>query len=446
MIIRIERLTAPDQSTLGHWAFETLRYLPDGSEQPDFVFNQPRYRGAPILLAGPNFGCGSSREGAVTAIQQDGRGCISPELRRHLLQQLLPERGAGDPAARNRHRRAGGPRRHADFEDGSDIGAFMAVFAANRGALATYPVQAVMRRFWRAAKRVHQANPERAARANARHHYDLSAEFYRLFLDEGLSYSCAVFENPETDTLEQAQRNKLDRIAAKLRLGPGMTVAEIGSGWGSLAIHLAATAGARVTAINVSPEQIAVARQRAAEAGVADLVTFREIDYRRLEGRFDRVVSGRHDGACRHRSLRRLLRQDPRPADPGRLRPRALHRPNAPAGSTAPFIRKYIFPGAYVPSLSEVFAATERTALWVADMEVLRLHYHHTLHALAPALRGQPRARRRTLRRALLPHVGILPGRRRRRLLEWHQHGFPAPALEPDRRGADPARERPQPA
>ena len=332
------------------------------------------------------------------------------------------------------------------FEDGSDIGAFMAVFAANRGALATYPVQAVMRRFWRAAKRVHQANPERAARANARHHYDLSAEFYRLFLDEGLSYSCAVFENPETDTLEQAQRNKLDRIAAKLRLGPGMTVAEIGSGWGSLAIHLAATAGARVTAINVSPEQIAVARQRAAEAGVADLVTFREIDYRRLEGRFDRVVSVgmmEHVGIGHFDAyfgkIRDLLTPD------GFALVHCIGRMRPP-GSTAPFI-------------PQIHLSRRLRALPLGG--VRRHRAHGTLgrrhggaaaalppyaHALAPAFRGQPRARRRTLRRALLPHVGILPGRRRRRLLEWHQHGFPAPALEPDRRGADPARERPQPA
>ncbi len=124
-------------------------------------------------------------------------------------------------------------------------------------ALRTYPGQALLRRLWRAARRWHQANPEAVAATNARHHYDLSTELYRLFLDKGLNYSCAVFEHPITDTLEQAQQRKLQHATAKLRLLPGMAVAEIGSGWGAFAIHIAATTGARVTAINVSPEQLA---------------------------------------------------------------------------------------------------------------------------------------------------------------------------------------------
>lgn len=265
------------------------------------------------------------------------------------------------------------------FEDGSDIGAFMELFAANRRALGAHPAQAALRRVWRALKRRHQANAEGKAAANARHHYDISTDLYRLFLDDSLSYSCAVFEHPDTDTLEQAQTRKLQRLTAKLRLQPGMTVAEIGSGWGALAIHIASTTGARVTAINVSPEQLAVARARADEAGVIGLVEFRELDYRALQGPFDRVVSV---GMMEHvgighfddyfTKIRDLLTPDGFAAVHciGRMRP---------PGSTAPFIRKYIFPGAYVPSLSEVFASTERSDLWVADMEVLRLHYHYTL-------------------------------------------------------------------
>jgi len=265
------------------------------------------------------------------------------------------------------------------FEDGSDIGGFMELFAANRRALGKHPAQAALRQVWRAMKRRHQANPEATAAANARHHYDISTELYRLFLDDGLSYSCAVFEHPETDTLEQAQLCKLQRITAKLRLQPGMSVAEIGSGWGALAIHLAQATGARVTAINVSPEQLGVARARAAEAGVSDLVDFRELDYRALQGRFDRVVSvgmmehvgiGQFDAYFN--KIRDLLTDD------GFAFIHCIGRMRPP-GSTAPFIRKYIFPGAYVPSLSEVFASTQRCDLWVADMEVLRLHYHYTL-------------------------------------------------------------------
>jgi cyclopropane-fatty-acyl-phospholipid synthase len=158
-----------------------------------------------------------------------------------------------------------------------------------------------------------------------------------------------------------------------------MTVAEIGSGWGSFAIHLAATTGARVTAINVSPAQISVARERALAAGVGDRVEFLEMDYRNLSGRFDRVVSVgmmEHVGIGHFDAyfgkIRDLLTDD------GYAFVHCIGRVTPP-GTTGPFIRKHIFPGGYVPALSEVFAATERVGLWVADMEVLRRHYEYTL-------------------------------------------------------------------
>ncbi len=265
------------------------------------------------------------------------------------------------------------------FEAGSGVGDLMYLFSLNRAGLASHASQRMLRRGWRAVKRWQQANPMHVAAANARHHYDISSDIYRLFLDEGLNYSCAFFVDPEHDTLEEAQLAKLRRATAKLRLRPGMTVAEIGSGWGSFAIHIAQTTGARVVAINVSPEQIRMSRQRAVQAGVGDLVEFREMDYRALSGRFDRVVSV---GMMEHVGIghfdayfgkvRELLAED------GYAFVHCIGR-MLPPGTTGPFIRKYIFPGAYVPSLSEVFAATERMALWVADMEVLRLHYYHTL-------------------------------------------------------------------
>ena len=265
------------------------------------------------------------------------------------------------------------------FEDGSGVGDLMRLFALNRTGLRGHASQRLLRRGWRALRRWHQANPVGTAAANARHHYDLSTDLYRLFLDDGLNYSCAVFEDPERDTLDDAQRHKLVRATAKLRLKPGMTVAEIGSGWGCFAIHIARTTGARVVAINVSPEQIRIARERATEAGVSDLVEFRELDYRALEGRFDRVVSVgmmEHVGVGNFdtyfRKVRGLLAED------GYAFVHCIGRKGRP-GSTSPFIRKHIFPGSYAPSLSEVFAATERAGLWVADMEVLRLHYAHTL-------------------------------------------------------------------
>lgn len=264
------------------------------------------------------------------------------------------------------------------IESDGGIHGLLLLFSVNRGGLAQVGSQRVLRRVWRGLKRWQQANPIGVAAANARHHYDLSTELYRLFLDAGLNYSCAFFEDPQRDTLEQAQGRKLERIVAKLRLAPGMAVAEIGSGWGSLAIAMARQ-GAAVTAINVSPEQIAVARDRAAAAGVADRVTFRELDYRVLSGRFDRVVSV---GMMEHVGIGQF--------DAYFAKVRGLLAPGgyatihcigrmSPPGTTGPFIRKYIFPGGYVPALSEVFAATERTGLWVADMEVLRLHYAHTI-------------------------------------------------------------------
>jgi cyclopropane-fatty-acyl-phospholipid synthase len=267
------------------------------------------------------------------------------------------------------------------FEDGSDVGDFMYLFSLNRTGLATHPSQRALRGLWRGMRRWHQANPVGVAAANAKHHYDVSTEIYRLFLDEGLNYSCAFFHDPENETIEEAQFNKLERITAKLGLKPSMTVAEIGSGWGSMAIHIAKRTGASVTAVNVSPSQLATARERAQAAGVTALVDFVEMDYRNLNGQFDRVVSV---GMMEHvgighfdeyfAKVRDLLKPE------GWAMIHCIGR-SAPPSTTGPFIRKYIFPGAYVPSLSEVFAATERTGLMVADMEVLRLHYHYTLVA-----------------------------------------------------------------
>ncbi len=265
------------------------------------------------------------------------------------------------------------------FENGSTVHDFLQLFSVNRAGLAGHASQRVLRKIWRGLRRWHQANPIGTAAAHARHHYDISTDLYRLFLDRDLHYSCAYFRDPERDTLEDAQRNKLIHATSKLQLKPGMTVAEIGSGWGGFAIHLARETGARVVALNVSPEQIKVARERAQQAGVADLVEFRELDYRELTGQFDRVVSV---GMMEHvgighfdeyfGKIRNLLTDD------GYAFIHCIGR-NTPPGTTGPFIRKYIFPGAYVPALSEVFASVERNGLWTLDLEVLRLHYSHTL-------------------------------------------------------------------
>src|SRR5262249_4059269 len=151
--------------------------------------------------------------------------------------------------------------------------------------------QKLMRRMWRGLRRWHQSNPIGLAAAHARHHYDVPVELYRLFLDDQLQYSCAYFRDPEHDTLEPAPQNKPIPAPSQLQLKPGMTVAEIGSGWGGFAIHLARETGARVIGVNVSPAQIKIARARAEAAGVSDRVEFRELDYREFTGQFDRVVS-----------------------------------------------------------------------------------------------------------------------------------------------------------
>jgi cyclopropane-fatty-acyl-phospholipid synthase len=265
------------------------------------------------------------------------------------------------------------------FENGSGIHDFLLLFSVNRSALYSYGSQRLMRRVWRALRRWHQANPVGVAAKNARHHYDISGDLYRLFLDEDMQYSCAYFRDPDTETLEQAQRNKLIHATTKLGLKPGMSVVEIGSGWGGFAMHIARETGAHVTAVNVSPEQLKISRERAAAAGLADKIEFREIDYRNLTGQFDRVVSV---GMMEHvgighldeyfMKVRQLLKPD------GYAFIHSIGRMSQP-GTTGPFIRKYIFPGAYVPALSETFAATERCGLWVDDAEILRLHYTYTV-------------------------------------------------------------------
>ena len=264
------------------------------------------------------------------------------------------------------------------FEDGSTVYDLLLLFSVNRRGLGAHPLQQALRKVWRRLRGFHQSNPLGRAARNVRQHYDHPAAFYALWLDPAMNYSCAHFNRPD-EPLADAQRNKLRHIAAKLRLEPGMRVAEIGSGWGALAIYLAQTCDARITAINVSPEQLAASRQRAQSAGVADKIDFIEQDYRELAGRYDRVVSigmMEHVGvghfADYFGAVRSLL------APGGFALIHAIGR-MSPPGSTAPFIRKYIFPGGYVPALSEVFAATEQAGLWVADCEVLRMHYYWTI-------------------------------------------------------------------
>jgi cyclopropane-fatty-acyl-phospholipid synthase len=228
--------------------------------------------------------------------------------------------------------------------------------------------------------RLEQLNHRRASRRNVQHHYDLGLDLYRRFLDEDLQYSCAYFQHPDM-TLEQAQQAKKRRLSAKLALRPGLRVLDIGCGWGGLAMSLAEQASVRVTGITLSPEQLATARARAAERSLSADVEFRLQDYRDVTGPYDRIVSvgmfehvGRPNYRAFFEQVARLL------ADDGVA---VIHSigVNRPSGRTQPWIAKYIFPGGYIPALSEVLPAIEASGLWVTDVEILRLHYAETLKA-----------------------------------------------------------------
>jgi len=226
--------------------------------------------------------------------------------------------------------------------------------------------------------RLDQMNWQRRSRRNVAHHYDIGNALYRLFLDADLQYSCAYFTDP-ANSLDEAQLDKKAHIAAKLDLRPGMKVLDIGCGWGGLALYLQRVAGVEVLGITLSEEQIALARQRADEAGVADKVKFAFVDYRDVAGRFDRIVSigmfehvGPHYFRTFFEKCRDLLAED------GVMLLHTIGRMGRP-GTTDRFTQKYIFPGGYVPALSEVMNASEGTRLMLSDCEILRLHYFHTI-------------------------------------------------------------------
>jgi cyclopropane-fatty-acyl-phospholipid synthase len=231
-----------------------------------------------------------------------------------------------------------------------------------------------------AAGRFIARNTPIRAQRNVAHHYDLGDELYALFLDPDWQYSCAYFETPQQD-LAGAQLAKKRHLAAKLLVEPGQSVLDIGCGWGGLALYLARVCGARVTGVTLSQEQLARARSRAAEAGLADRATFALQDYRKVEGRFDRIVSVgmfEHVGLAFYgaffSTVRGLL------ADDGVALIHTIGSPDVP-GPTNAWIRKYIFPGGHIPSLSDIAPHLERAGLVLTDLETLGPHYALTLRA-----------------------------------------------------------------
>jgi cyclopropane-fatty-acyl-phospholipid synthase len=229
-------------------------------------------------------------------------------------------------------------------------------------------------------RRIKQLNLRQRARRNVAHHYDLDGRLYALFLDSDRQYSCAYFESPG-QSLDDAQLAKKRHLAAKLLIGKSDHVLDIGCGWGGLALYLAEYAGARVTGITLSQEQLDFARARANERGMAGAVDFHALDYRDIAGTFDRIASV---GMFEHVGINfystffsrcaKVLAED------GVMVLHAIGRSGGPSSTNA-FIAKYIFPGGYIPALSEVLPAIEDAGLLVTDIEILRLHYAETIKA-----------------------------------------------------------------
>lgn len=263
--------------------------------------------------------------------------------------------------------------------DGDDVQGLLAIAVRNVDEVGAPSIPARLLAILRyIRRRLDQANPETWARRNVAHHYDLTPEIYDLFLDADRQYSCAYFAE-EDATLERAQAAKKAHIARKLLVSRGMRVLDIGCGWGGLALTLARDHGATVTGITLSREQLAVARERAKAAGLADKVTFELIDYRAMTGQFDRIVSVgmfEHVGAPNFGTFFKVVRE--RLSQDGVALIHTIGR-TAPPTATNPWIAKYIFPGGYIPSLSEVAEAIQENGLRIGDIECLRLHYAMTL-------------------------------------------------------------------
>ncbi|HEX8445872.1 MAG TPA: cyclopropane-fatty-acyl-phospholipid synthase family protein [Sphingomonas sp.] len=323
--------------------------------------------------------------GQLSIIDADGRrhdyGVPDPD--RAPVVVRFTDRGVGNYIAR--HPRLGAAEAWMDgrmvIEQG-DIAGLIDLIRANgrweRGGGALGPKSPVKRVAEGLSARFDSFNRIARSKKNVAHHYDIGDRLYDLFLDVDRQYSCAYFTDPDVD-LDRAQLDKKAHIAAKLNLRPGQRVLDIGCGWGGMALYLNRVADVDVLGITLSEEQLKTARRRAAEAGVADRVTFELIDYRMLTGRFDRIVSVgmfEHVGVPNYRAffakVRDLLVED------GVMLLHTIGRMGGP-GQTDAFTARYIFPGGYNPALSEIIAASETQRLIAADIETLRVHYALTI-------------------------------------------------------------------
>ena len=320
------------------------------------------------------------KRGSLTVIRQDGSEMEFGDGTGEPVVIRLHDRTVSTEIALNPYLKLG-----EAFMDGrmtvdkpSTIYELLDLLTANLGRSFAGPVFEVYGALRRMKRRIDQHNPVGKAEKNVAHHYDLDGGIYDLFLDRDKQYSCAYFQRPDM-TLEEAQLAKKRHIAAKLGIEPGMRVLDIGCGWGGMALTLAEETGAEVVGVTLSREQLKVAQRRAEEKGLGAQVEFRLQDYRQIKENFDRIVSVgmfEHVGVGHYREyfdkVTNLLTHD------GAALIHTIGRLDGP-GSTNPWIAKYIFPGGYIPALSEMAGVVERTGLFMTDIEILRLHYAETL-------------------------------------------------------------------
>ena len=262
--------------------------------------------------------------------------------------------------------------------EGGELSNFLDIALENIGRRETNTFSEFFNKFRGSYRYLTNFNFIKKSKMNVAHHYDISDDLYFLFLDPLRQYSCAYFKN-EKETLEQAQENKINHIIKKLNIRPNQRVLDIGSGWGSLAIEIAKKAKCQVTGITLSENQFEYSKKRVKELNLGNQVEFKLIDYREVKEKFDRIVSVgmfEHVGRKFYKTFFKKVSQILN--DNGIALLHTIGSVNPPR-DPHPWITRYIFPGGYTPSLSEVAGPIEKSGLIVSDIEVLRMHYAHTL-------------------------------------------------------------------